>query len=124
SNKQYEGLLSQANSIIELAQQDYEQSLEKAQEDILSLSVHIAKKIIRNTLNDDPKSFMPLVSEAINEVKDQTNVSIYLHPENTKPLLNKNMICFKFLDHKLNYRYLSIMNYSQMIVLLNILWGR
>ena len=89
SIKQYEGLLSQANSIIELAQQDYEQSLEKAQEDILSLSVHIAKRIIRNTLNDDPKSFMPLVSEAINEVKDQTNVSIYLHPENYKTVIEQ-----------------------------------
>lgn len=78
----YGELLKQANSIISTAQQDYQQSIDQAKEDILSLSVHIAEKIIRKELTDEPNSFISLVSEAINEVKEQSSVSIYLHPDN------------------------------------------
>ena len=82
SLKQYEDILTQANTIMEAAQHDYKQTIERADEDILSLSVHIAEKIIQKKINEAPELFVSLVSGAINEVKEQTNISIYLHPDN------------------------------------------
>jgi len=87
SLKKFENLLSQANSIISLANEDYKQSIERAEMDILSLSVHIAEKILHTKLQKDPESFMSLVSKAINEVKEQTTISIYLHPSNYKTVI-------------------------------------
>lgn len=89
SFKKYEDLLLQANSIISLANEDYKQSIEQAEADILSLSVHIAEKILHEKLEKEPKSFMSLVLGAINEVKEQTTISIYLHPNNYQIVLER-----------------------------------
>lgn len=109
--EKYKDMLVQAQSIVSLATEDYQQKLENADKDILALSVHIAKKIIYKELESHPDTFMPLVSNVIREVKDQPNLSIYLPPdqyetvlheqEELKQVIGKQADLAIFVDYKL-----------------------
>ncbi|WP_165769089.1 flagellar assembly protein FliH [Virgibacillus profundi] len=81
SLKQYEELLTKANSITDLVIKDYHSTIEKSENTILNLSIHTAEKIIKEKLETDPSSFLRIVKAAIKEITDQSVISIYLHPE-------------------------------------------
>jgi len=102
SFREYEDLLLQANSIISLANEDYKQSIEQAEVDILSLSVHIAEKILHKKLEKEPESFMSLVLGAINEVKEQANISIYLHPNNYQTVIERKLELIQVLGEQVD----------------------
>ncbi|WP_231514817.1 flagellar assembly protein FliH [Oceanobacillus salinisoli] len=79
---QYKGLIEQANSIIQRANQDYHATLEKSDETILNLAIYTAEKILTQKLADEPKLFLSIVHAAIKELQDQSIITIYLHPAN------------------------------------------
>src|SRR5699024_751294 len=111
SVEKYNEMLIEANSIIQKANHDYQKKIEQAEEDILSLSVYIAKKVLQQELNEHPDSFLSLISGAIQEVKEQPNISVYLHPK-TYPMvfrqknelqqvIDKQMNLSIYVDHEL-----------------------
>ncbi|MBT2573358.1 flagellar assembly protein FliH [Bacillus sp. ISL-51] len=77
---QYADLISQANTITEMARQSVEEKLESAEEEIIELSVALAKKVWQQK-SDDQEAFILLVKQVIAEVKDYDDISIYVDPE-------------------------------------------
>ncbi|PAD65608.1 flagellar assembly protein FliH [Bacillus siamensis] len=77
---EYADLISRANAVMEMARQSVEEKLESAEEEIIELSVALAKKVWRQK-NDDKEAFLLLVKQVIAEVKDYDDISIYVDPE-------------------------------------------
>lgn len=77
---QYANLISQASAITEMARHSVEEKLESAEEEIIELSVALAKKVWQQK-TDDQEAFIQLVKQVIAEVKDYDDISIYVDPE-------------------------------------------
>ncbi|SES75062.1 flagellar assembly protein FliH [Oceanobacillus limi] len=82
-------LLEQANSILQSARNDYHATIEKSDDSIIELAIHVAEKIMKQQINDHPESFVPIVKEAIHSLKDKSLITIYLHPSNHEYVLQQ-----------------------------------
>lgn len=80
--RQYNDLINQANEIIKRATKDYHNTIEESEEMIIGLAIYTAEKVLEQKINGDPEQFLSIVSTAIKEIKDQSTISIYLHPNN------------------------------------------
>lgn len=87
--KQYESLLNEANEITKLAKQTYDETISKYDQAIIELAVTIGKKILAIELEERPELFRNIVEKAIQDLKDSSNVEIYVHPKNYKLLFNQ-----------------------------------
>lgn len=87
--KQYESLINEANQIATSAKQDYDKTINKHEYAILELAITIAEKIIANKLEEKPESFIDMVKQAIQDLKDSSQVEIYVHPDNYQLILNQ-----------------------------------
>jgi flagellar assembly protein FliH len=72
--------LNETINIVAKAESDYKDYLEKAEADILNLSIAIAGKIVSEVLDNDPGTWMTLVKNAIKEVRDQETIKIMVAP--------------------------------------------
>ncbi|WP_158591718.1 flagellar assembly protein FliH [Oceanobacillus halophilus] len=79
---QYKELIEKVNVIVQTATEEYHAAVEKSNEAILLLAIHTAERILNVKLDEDPAKFIHIVKQAIKELKDQSMVSIYLHPSN------------------------------------------
>lgn len=100
SIEQYHHLIDQANGIIEASKLDYQSTVEKSEETILTLAVHVAQKIFRQEIVKEPELFLPIVKDAISAIKDQREVTIYLHPENYEYILSQKNELERILESK------------------------
>lgn len=98
SLNKYNALIDQANELIEQATKDYHATIEKSEEMIVDLAIHTAERIMQQKITDDPKNFLPIVSSAIHEIKDQSTISIYLHPNNYEVVLQQKAELADLLD--------------------------
>ncbi|CDQ40116.1 flagellar assembly protein H [Virgibacillus salexigens] len=80
SRSKYQTDLEKANQIITAARRDYHSLIDENEEAILTLAIHTAEKIMKQMINQHPTSFLPIIKSAIKELKDQSIISIYLHP--------------------------------------------
>ncbi|MFC2950110.1 flagellar assembly protein FliH [Virgibacillus sediminis] len=87
--KQYQAMIDQINSMEEEALKQYHTTIEKSDMSILELAVQVAEKIVNSTLQEEPQAFIPIVKEAIKELKEQPSVSLYLHPVNYESVLKQ-----------------------------------
>lgn len=62
---------------MEMARQSVEEKLESAEEEIIELSVALAKKVWQQK-SDDKEAFLLLVKQVVAEVKDYDDISIYV----------------------------------------------
>ncbi|MFB4167498.1 flagellar assembly protein FliH [Virgibacillus sp. JSM 102003] len=99
---QYEELLANANKIVETATKDYHATIEQSDETIVELAVHAAEKIIKKELKENPESFISIVNAAIKEIKDQSELSIYLHPSNYEMVMKQKDEIVQLVDKDLN----------------------
>ncbi|GAB3793956.1 flagellar assembly protein FliH [Virgibacillus kimchii] len=81
SLREFSSLIDQANSLTDAALQDYEKTIEKSEEKILDLAIHTAGRIMTLKLEEDPSAFLPIVKAAVKELKDQTIITIHVHPD-------------------------------------------
>jgi flagellar assembly protein FliH len=81
SLQEFSNLTEQANAITESALKDYNKTIEKSEEKILDLAIHTASRIMKQQIDKDPSSFLPILKAAIKELKDQRIITIYLHPK-------------------------------------------
>lgn len=80
ANLQYQAILDQANDIVRLARQDYEEKIESSAEQIVELAFELAKRVW-NAAEDTKDPFLALVKQVISEVKEYDDISIYVDPE-------------------------------------------
>ncbi|UXO89740.1 flagellar assembly protein FliH [Bacillus safensis] len=80
ANMQYQAILDQANDIVSLARQDYEEKIESSAEQIVELAFELAKRVWY-AAEDTKDQFLALVKQVIAEVKEYENISIYVDPE-------------------------------------------
>ena len=78
----YRESIEQANHIVDLVKMDYQKTLEKTEDVIIQLAIHTAEKILEEKLNEQPNLFIHIVKAALKEIKNQSVISIYLHPVN------------------------------------------
>ncbi|HAM79390.1 MAG TPA: flagellar assembly protein FliH [Ornithinibacillus sp.] len=95
---QFKQLIEQANSIILATKKDYEATLEKSEESMLMLAIKVAEKIMKQKLSEEPESFLPIVKDAIQAIKDQRVLSIYLSPSNYEYVLAQKSELERVLD--------------------------
>ncbi|MCK6162330.1 flagellar assembly protein FliH [Bacillus sp. LNXM12-2] len=80
ANMQYQSILDQANDIVSLAKQDYEEKIESSAEKIVELAFELAKRVWYSA-EDTIDQFLALVKQVISEVKEYDDISIYVDPE-------------------------------------------
>lgn len=85
----YKQLLQEANSIIQAATNDYNKILDESDQTIAQLAVYIAEKIMKQSISNQPEQFLNIVKAAITEIKNQSTISIYLHPANYKTVIEQ-----------------------------------
>ena len=98
AEKQYEQLINEMNELEKTAIEDYHKKLEQSDHHIVDLSVKIAEKIMKEELATDPNLFLNIVIAAITEIKDQSQISIYVHPNNYQSLLKQKGELMNALD--------------------------
>ncbi|OMP28750.1 flagellar assembly protein FliH [Bacillus sp. I-2] len=80
ANMQYQAILDQANDIVSLARQDYEEKIESSAEQIVELAFELAKRVWY-AAEGTKDQFLALVKQVIAEVKEYDDISIYVDPE-------------------------------------------
>lgn len=98
STDKYSKLLEKGNAVAEAALTDYHATIEQSEETILELAIRVAEKIICQQLTSNKAVFLPIVAEAIQEIKDQSVITIYLHPDNYQSVLNEKEELARLLD--------------------------
>jgi flagellar assembly protein FliH len=89
SMKEFSTLIEQANNIMDTALTDYNKTIEKSEEKIMDLAIYTASKVMKQKIEDDPASFIPIVKAAMKELKDQRVITIYLHPDNYQTVMEQ-----------------------------------
>lgn len=89
AEKQYDHLIDKVNELVHMATNDYHLTLEQSEQMIVELAMKTAEKIIRKKLLDDPTLFLNIVITAIQEIKDQSVIAIYLHPNNYEAIMKQ-----------------------------------
>lgn len=78
--RQYEGFIQEARTIVSSSKNDYFQKLEDAEPIIVQLALKVAEKVISTSLEDDSENWLQVVKAVINEVREQEQVKLYVHP--------------------------------------------
>jgi flagellar assembly protein FliH len=86
---EYQELLNEANRIVDLVKVDYQKTLEQTEGVVIELAIHTAEKILDRSIEEQPEDFIRIVKAALKEIKDQSVISIYLHPKNYKTVLQQ-----------------------------------
>lgn len=98
SLNQYAELLKKANDVVHSATTDYHDVLESSEEVILQLAIQSAEKIIQRVLEEKPEVFIDIVKTAIKDIKEQSIISIYVHPDNYELVLSQKDELSRLLD--------------------------
>jgi flagellar assembly protein FliH len=78
--KQYEAFIQEARAVVTSSQNDYLKKIEEAEPVIIELAIKIAEKVILSELKTDHENWLSIVKAVINEVREQEQVKIYVHP--------------------------------------------
>lgn len=78
--KQYETAIKEARIVVAASENDYIHRIEEAEPTIVKLAIKIAEKIIAEKVAENPEHWISLVKEVINEVREQSHVKLYIHP--------------------------------------------
>ncbi|KGP74040.1 flagellar assembly protein FliH [Pontibacillus yanchengensis] len=89
AESEYESLIQHAQSITARAEQDYKHRVEESEETILQLGIASASKILNKKLHEEPYQFVEIVRSLIEEVKEQGQLSIYVHPDQYEQVLSQ-----------------------------------
>ncbi|WP_170885621.1 flagellar assembly protein FliH [Bacillus alkalicellulosilyticus] len=73
-------LISEAYTVIEASKKDYIDRVEKAEAVIIDLALAISKKMIPQIITENNEAWSSLLKEAINEVRDHSEVKVFVHP--------------------------------------------
>lgn len=94
----YAELLNKTNEIVVSATEDYHAVLESSEDIILTLAIQSAEKIMQRKLEEKPETFVHIVKSAIKDIKEQSIISIHLHPDNYQFVLSQKEELIRLLD--------------------------
>lgn len=97
AQQEYESTLNEANNIVKAAKQDYDKLLAKHEGTIAQLAVTIAKKILNDQLAIHPDQIGSIISHALEDLKESSDVAIYLHPDDYKVVSKQKAELEQFL---------------------------
>lgn len=95
---QYSEILTKANQIMDATTADYHQTLEKSDGVIIEIAIYIAEKIIKDQISKESNLFENVIKAAIDEIKDQPIISIYVHPNDYEFVLSQKQELRNILD--------------------------
>lgn len=87
--EKYHAMLEKANKIVSSAKADYDKTVSKYEYAVIQLAVSIAGKILKQKIDADPELFQPIVKEAISDLKDSSNVEVYVHPSKYELIISQ-----------------------------------
>ncbi|WP_158737691.1 flagellar assembly protein FliH [Alteribacillus sp. YIM 98480] len=74
----YDEAIEEVKAIIHSAKQEYTSYLEKAEPVILDLALAVANRVIYKSLEDEDGTWLEIVKNAVQEVKDHEDIAIYV----------------------------------------------
>lgn len=86
--QEYENLLGQAAQIIKLAKKDYQATLTESEDMIVHIALTAASKILKTEV-EKTEHYVQMVQYVLKEVKDQTKITVFSHPEDYHLLLTQ-----------------------------------
>ncbi|MDQ0350620.1 flagellar assembly protein FliH [Alkalibacillus filiformis] len=87
AEQNYAELIELAEQTLNRTKQDYQNQLQSAETEIISIALEAAEKIIQTKLNEEPEVFKHLVKSVIDEVSDQDEIKVYVHVSQYELLL-------------------------------------
>lgn len=87
--EQYTKKIEQINRLVDTTTKDYHKIIEQSDQVIVDLSIHTAEKIIKEKLEEQPNRYLNIVTAAVQEIKDQSIISIFSHPNNYELLVKQ-----------------------------------
>jgi len=87
--KQFSQTINHAHEIVETANRDFYKLIEEADETILLIGIKVAERILSERLNENREQFVPLVKQAIREVREHSEVKICVHPRYYETVVEK-----------------------------------
>ncbi|WP_170829606.1 flagellar assembly protein FliH [Terribacillus halophilus] len=85
----YQSRIDEAKHLIELAQQDYKETVETSEDALLDLGLKLAEKILHQQLEAEPESYLALVKGAIADWKERSDLRLYVHPDSYELVLQQ-----------------------------------
>lgn len=72
--------IQQAKDTVAASKTDYEKYLQSAESTILELALEVAGKIINSKISEEQQNFIPLVQNALKEVRKQKEIQLHVNP--------------------------------------------
>jgi len=102
SVEQHDTLIEKANQIYLASVEDYHSTVKKHTKTIIQLAIKTSKKIIENSFEENPENFALIVNKAIDELKDSSTITVFLHPNNYQFVQHQKEELEQMLDGKKN----------------------
>ena len=87
--QKYHSLIEQANDIVQKATDDYHKTIEKHEHAIITLAIKTAEKIITKEIEQDETYVTSIIRKAMEDLKDHSNVAIYVSPNDYDLVMNQ-----------------------------------
>lgn len=78
--QKFSSLITNLQSIVNSALEEKNKIINSTEDEVIDLSVSIAKKIINNEIKTNKNSIINIVKEAIKKLEDKEKITIYTHP--------------------------------------------
>ncbi|WP_164525518.1 flagellar assembly protein FliH [Siminovitchia acidinfaciens] len=89
---EYKSLIVTARDTIQHAKSDFKTYILQAEQTILDLSIASTKTILGSVLSEEPEKFIGVVTKALNELKNEKEIEIYVHPSNFQLLVTSRKV--------------------------------
>lgn len=89
AEREWSERLKEANQISDSAKEDYYRTIAKHEDAIIQLAIQSAEKIIQDTLLEDESYFIGIIEQAIEQLKNRTNLTITVHPANYQQVIEQ-----------------------------------
>lgn len=87
--EEHDALLTEANHIVQLAKEEFDQTISKYDHAIINLAIKVAEKITTKVIDEQPTYFQEIVENAIVDLKDSSNVEVYVHPSQYELIMSQ-----------------------------------
>ncbi|MDE8563117.1 flagellar assembly protein FliH [Anoxybacillus rupiensis] len=85
----FQELMNEARNIVQTTNQQFYEQIESSKETILLIGLKVAERILGEKLAENHDSFLHLVQRAIKEVREQSEVKLYVHPLHYQTLVQQ-----------------------------------
>ncbi len=92
--------LKVANGIIEQAKERHDNIVKSSEETIAEIALQCSGKILHQQLEDSPEMFLPLVKKVVQDVQDQPEIVVYVHPDQYGTVHSQTEELKRLVGHK------------------------